>query len=136
REAIDDDPDPALVARALTEQVRREGVGALPWGAAAAGLRERVAFLRQRDAVWPDLSDGALAAQLDVWLTPLLVGVRSLRELKPEALDGALRTLLPWDLQRRLDAEAPARWTAPTGNSFAIDYAAAAGPRVDVRVQE
>ena len=51
-------------------------------------------------------------------------------------LDGALRTLIPWDLQRRLDAEAPARWTAPTGNSFAVDYAAEGGPRVDVRVQE
>jgi ATP-dependent helicase HrpB len=51
-------------------------------------------------------------------------------------LDGALRTLVAWDLQRRLDAEAPARWTAPTGNSFAIDYAAGGGPRVEVRVQE
>ena len=51
-------------------------------------------------------------------------------------LDGALRTLIPWDLQRRLEAEAPARWTAPTGNSFAIDYAAEGGPRVEVRVQE
>ncbi|HEX2802347.1 MAG TPA: ATP-dependent helicase C-terminal domain-containing protein, partial [Phenylobacterium sp.] len=68
--------------------------------------------------------------------TPILPGVRALSALKPEVLEGALRTLIPWDLQRRLDAEAPVRWTAPTGNSFAIDYAAAAGPRVDVRVQE
>ena len=30
----------------------------------------------------------------------------------------------------------PTRWTAPTGTSLAIDYAAEAGPRVDVRVQE
>ena len=50
--------------------------------------------------------------------------------------DGAIRTLIPWDRQRALDSAAPARWTAPTGNSFAIDYAAEAGPRVDVRVQE
>jgi ATP-dependent helicase HrpB len=82
------------------------------------------------------LSDAALLARIDEWLTPLLAGVRSLAALKPDVLDGALRTLVPWDLQRRLEAEAPARWTAPTGNSFAIDYAADAGPRVDVRVQE
>ena len=56
--------------------------------------------------------------------------------MKAEDLEGALRNLIPWDLQHRLDAEAPARWTAPTGNSFVIDYAAEAGPRVDVRVQE
>ena len=30
----------------------------------------------------------------------------------------------------------PARFTAPTGSTFAIDYAAEGGPRVEVRVQE
>jgi len=62
--------------------------------------------------------------------------VRSLGALRPDVLDGAVRALVPWNLQRKLEASAPARWTAPTGNSFAIDYAAEGGPRVDVRVQE
>jgi len=136
REEVDDNPDPALVARALADRIRREGPGLLPWGAAAESLRERVGFLRGRDASWPDLSDAALVERLDEWLTPLLAGVRSLAALKPDVLDGALRALIPWELQRRLEAEAPARWAAPTGNTFAIDYAAESGPRVDVRVQE
>ncbi|MET0272319.1 MAG: ATP-dependent helicase HrpB, partial [Phenylobacterium sp.] len=136
REQVDDNPDPALIAAALADRVRAEGVGGLPWGASARALRERLAFLHARDPSWPDLSDAALAARLDDWLTPLLTGVRSLAALKPDVLEGALRALIPWDLQRKLDAEAPTRWTAPTGNSFAIDYAAEAGPRVDVRVQE
>jgi ATP-dependent helicase HrpB len=136
RETVDDSPDPARIAAALADRVRAEGVSVLPWGEAAASFRQRLAFLRERDPAWPDLSDAALLARLDDWLVPLLAGVRSLAALKPDALDAALRTLIPWDLQRRLDAEAPARWTAPTGNSFAIDYGAGAGPRVDVRVQE
>jgi ATP-dependent helicase HrpB len=136
KETIDETPDPALVAAALADRVRAEGVGVLPWGEAGRSLRRRVGFLRAADPAWPDLADEALAARLDEWLSPLLPGVRSLGALKPDVLDGALRTLIPWDLQRRLDAEAPARWTAPTGNSFAIDYAAEGGPRVDVRVQE
>jgi ATP-dependent helicase HrpB len=136
REAVDDDPDPALIAAALADRVRREGVAVLPWGDLTKALRRRVAFLRARDPAWPDLSDAALVGRLDDWLAPLLSGLRSLAELKPDVVDGALRTLIPWDLQRRLDAEAPARWTAPTGNSFAIDYAAEAGPTVEVRVQE
>jgi ATP-dependent helicase HrpB len=136
RETVDDNPDPALIAEALAARVRAEGLDLLPWGDGAASLRQRIAFLRAREPSWPDLSDAALIAGLDVWLTPLLTGVRSLAALKPDALEAALRTLIPWDLQRRLDAEAPARWTAPTGNSFAIDYGAQAGPRVDVRVQE
>jgi ATP-dependent helicase HrpB len=136
REEIDENPDPAVIAHALAERVRQEGLAVLPWAPAAESLRERAAFLHARDPAFPDLSDAALAARLDDWLTPLLAGVRSLAALRSDVLDGALRTLIPWEQQRRLDAEAPARWTAPTGNSFAIDYAAEGGPRVDVRVQE
>jgi ATP-dependent helicase HrpB len=136
RETVDENPDPVLIAAALLDRVRAEGVGLLPWAEAATSLRQRVAFLRERDPAWPDLSDAALVGKVDDWLAPILPGVRALSALKPPALEAALRTLIPWDLQRRLDAEAPARWTAPTGNSFAIDYAADAGPRVDVRVQE
>jgi ATP-dependent helicase HrpB len=136
RESIDDNPDPAVIAHALAERVRRDGLAALPWGEATKSLRERAGFLRAGSQDWPDLSDAALPERLDEWLTPLLTGVRSLAALKPDALDGAVRALIPWDQQRRLDAEAPARWTAPTGNSFAIDYGAEGGPRVEVRVQE
>ena len=47
-----------------------------------------------------------------------------------------MRTLLPWELQTRLDRDAPERFEAPTGNRFQIDYGSEGGPRVDVRVQE
>ncbi len=136
RETVDDSPDPALIAAALTARVQEEGVSLLPWGEGALALRDRLAYLRIRDASWPDLSDAALISALDSWLSPLLLGVRSLGELKADALETALRGLVPWDLQRRLDVEAPMRWMAPTGNSFAIDYSAETGPRVEVRVQE
>ena len=55
--------------------------------------------------------------------------VRSLAALRPDVRDGALRTLIPWDLQRRLEAEAPARWTAPTGKLAATTPTAAGAPR-------
>jgi len=137
RERVDDNPDPAQVAEALADRVRAEGLGALAWGPAAKALRARAAFLRGREgAAWPDLSDAALIARLDDWLTPLLTGVRSLAALTPEVLDGALRGLIPYDQQRRLEAAAPTHWTAPTGLRHPIDYAAEGGPRVEVRVQE
>jgi ATP-dependent helicase HrpB len=130
-------PDPALMAGALAGLVRRDGLAALSWGEAASALRNRVAFLRRQDTQsWPDLSDEALIARLDDWLTPLLEGRSSLAQLPPDVLDGALRALIPWEQQRDLDRAAPTRFTAPTGNSFAIDYAAEGGPRVEVRVGE
>ncbi|HZZ35530.1 MAG TPA: ATP-dependent helicase HrpB, partial [Caulobacteraceae bacterium] len=135
-ERLIDDPDPALIEAALLDEVRRRGLTALPMGEGARGVMARVAFLCQSDSVWPDFSEAALVARLEDWLAPLLKGRTSLAGLADRALAEALTGLIPWDLQRRLAAEAPMRWTAPTGNSFAIDYAAEGGPRVDVRVQE
>ncbi|MGC1303202.1 MAG: ATP-dependent helicase C-terminal domain-containing protein, partial [Caulobacteraceae bacterium] len=109
----------------------------LAWGEAADRLRARVGFMRaQEGEAWPDLSDAGLTCSLDQWLAPVLEGRSSLKDIQSADLDAALRGLVPYDLQRRLDAEAPDRFTAPTGNSAAIDYAAEGGPRVEVRVQE
>ncbi|HXQ09510.1 MAG TPA: ATP-dependent helicase HrpB [Caulobacteraceae bacterium] len=129
-------PPPALIEAALLDQARREGLGVLAWGEAAAGLRARITFLRARDDAWPDLGDAALSARVDEWLPPLLTGKTAVKSVTDGALEQGLRALIPWELQRRLDAEAPVRWTAPTGSSARIDYAAEGGPRVDVRVQE
>jgi len=124
------DPDPAVIAGALMDDVRARGLGALPWGEASRRLRARAAFLRRFDPDAPDLSDAELTARLDGWLAPALAGRTALAQLDDGALHGALLQLLPHDARRRLDRE------APTGFSHAIDYAAEGGPRVDVRVQE
>jgi ATP-dependent helicase HrpB len=129
-------PDPALIQAALLDEVRQKSLGVLRWGEASAALRARLAFLRAADPAWPDLGDEALATRLDDWLAPLLTGKTALTAVNDAALEAAIRALIPYDLQRRLDASAPARWTAPTGSTFAIDYAADGGPRIDVRVQE
>src|SRR5690606_1050528 len=104
REALDDAPDPSLIAAALAGQVRDSGLGVLPWSPATDALRLRLGFLRARDpATWPDLSDAALLARLEDWLTPLLFGRRSLAAIPPGDLDGAVRALIPWERQQRLD---------------------------------
>ena len=130
---VDDD----LIARALLDQVRRSGVSALPWSDAAQALRARVAFVRGLEGeIWPDLSDPALEARLDDWFAPILEGVRSLTAVRAADLYEALQALIAWDQRARLDRAAPAGFTAPTGSTFAIDYAAEGGPKVEVRVQE
>ena len=47
----------------------------------------------------------------------------------------ALRNLAGWDAMRALDRIAPARLETPAGSSHAIDYAAEAGPTVELRPQ-
>ncbi|WP_421738231.1 ATP-dependent helicase HrpB [Caulobacter sp.] len=136
-ERLIEKPDPALIASALMDQVRSEGLSALRLGDGVQGLRARLAFLRDLDGeTWPDLSDAALLDRLGDWLEPLLHGRSSLSSLDENTLDGAVRSLIPWDLQQKVDAMLPARFKAPTGTTVAIDYAAEAGPRIDIRVQE
>lgn len=122
-------PDPAMIAAALLGQIRRQGLSGVPMQAADV-LRARLAFLGE------PLSDEALIERLDDWLGPLLKGRKSLADLSAGPVADAIRGLVPWEIQRRLDAETPLRFTAPTGNSFAIDYAAEGGPKVEVRVGE
>jgi ATP-dependent helicase HrpB len=132
-----DKPDAGLVAAALMAQVRREGLITLSFPDATDAFRRRVEFMRALEPeAWPDLSDPALVETLEDWLAPLLEGRTALSQVGPNDLDAAIRALVPWDRQRALDRDAPARFTAPTGNSFAIDYAAEGGPRVEVRVGE
>ncbi|WP_293824900.1 ATP-dependent helicase C-terminal domain-containing protein, partial [uncultured Brevundimonas sp.] len=128
-------PDAKTLTAALRAEVEAEGLGALTWGEQASGLRARLAFLHDRDPVWPSVSDEALLAAREAWLWPLLNGAKSLSGIGDGRLAEALRGLIPWDLQRRLDELAPTRLVTPLG-SAAIDYAAEGGPRVDIRVQE
>ena len=85
------------------------------------------------------LVNSTLMSQLkpdETWLAPLIEGRSGLAAITASDLDAALDTLLPWDLCRRLDAEAPTHFSAPTGSNLAVDYAAEAGPTISVRVQE
>ena len=124
-------------ARLLAQGIARLGSGRLPWTKSLLQWRDRVSFLRNAEGdEWPDLSDAALAATAVDWLTPALAGKTALADLSADELAGALHGLLPWDLRRRLDAEAPTHFVAPTGSAIAIDYAAGEGPKLSIRVQE
>ena len=118
------------IEAALLEGVRAHGLALLPWPESAAALRRRAAY-----AGLAALTDAELLGALDEWLPPLLVGKRRLDAVPPELLTQALQNRLGWDGQRTLDRLAPARFETPAGSSHAIDYAAEAGPTVEVRVQ-
>jgi ATP-dependent helicase HrpB len=124
-------------AKALAAGIASLGIDVLPLSAASERWLERVRFLRSASGgEWPDVSEQALAENAEIWLSPFLAGKTSLKEISPGDVSNALHALLPHDLARRLDAEAPDRFTAPTGSELAIDYSAEAGPTIAVKVQE
>jgi ATP-dependent helicase HrpB len=129
-------PDPDS-AKLLADGIAMLGIGRLPWSKAQLQLRTRVSFLRHSEGEeWPDLSDAALAQTTSEWLAPFFTGKTALAQIGADDLAAALDALVPWNLRKRLDAEAPTHFVAPTGSAVPIDYAAEQGPAVSIRVQE
>jgi len=124
-------------ARMLADGIARVGIERLPWTKSLRQWRDRIVFLRRTEGEeWPDLSDAALAATAVNWLAPALAGKIALADIGADELTAALQNLLSWELRRRLDAEAPTHFLAPSGSSVPINYAAEEGPKLVVRVQE
>jgi ATP-dependent helicase HrpB len=124
-------------ARMLAEGIVRAGFERLPWSDAVRQWLDRVRFMRRLEGEpWPDLSQEALKARAAEWLAPALYSKTSLAEISADDLARALRALLPRELTRRLDQEAPMYFTVPTGSGLLIDYAPEEGPVLSVRVQE
>jgi ATP-dependent helicase HrpB len=122
--------DPGAIAVALVEGVRTHGLDLLPWSDAAIRLRQRATW-----AGVAGLGDEELLASLDIWFASLMQGKRKLSEIDSGALHNALTGLIGWDAAQQIDRLAPAHFTSPAGSSHAIDYAAEAGPTVELRVQ-
>ncbi len=122
--------EPQAVAIALMEAVRQLGLDALPWSDGAIALRQRAAYAGL-DAV----SDATLTASVGGWLMPVVSGVNRLRDVSKAALSDALDNLLGWDGKQKVDRVAPPHYCSPAGTTHPIDYAAEAGPTVQLRVQ-
>lgn len=127
-------PSPATTA-ALVQRVKATKLAALPWTDAARAWQLRIGFLRRhRGEAWPDLSDLALLAGLNDWLTPLLERSSNRADLEAIDLVGAFRRRLGWEEARDLDHLAPARLNLSPDRSVTIDYATDP-PSASVRVQ-
>jgi ATP-dependent helicase HrpB len=123
-------------AEGLARGVLALGLDRLPWTKALKQWRDRVMFLRRAAPQdWPDLSDAALAGSPE-WLSPFLHGKTSLAEIDADDIAQALQAQLSYEQARRLEAEAPTHFMAPTGTAAPVDYEAEGGPAIALRVQE
>jgi ATP-dependent helicase HrpB len=123
-------------ARRLAAAIAAAGLDRLPWTRALRQWRDRVMFLRGAEGdEWPDLSDATLAAGAAEWLGALLADKSGLAALTAAELESALQNLLPYAMRRRLEAEAPTHFDAPSGSRVPIEYDPD-GPKLAIRVQE
>ena len=129
-------PD-ADTAHILAQGIVGLGLDQLPWSRPALQFRNRVLFLRRSEGdEWPDLSNEGLARSAGGWLEQLTADKTARSDISAEVLSDVITALVPWNLRKRLEAEAPTHFTAPSGSQVPIDYEAEQGPTVSIRVQE
>lgn len=124
---------PEEAAAALVEAARAQLTQIFAAHPEAARLMQRIALLRQAmpEHPWPVLDEAQLASALQ----NVAQGKKSIAELREAPLAAALRSLLPYPLDRLLDEQAPETITVPSGSRIKIDYSSNP-PVLAVRLQE
>ncbi|SDP59161.1 ATP-dependent helicase HrpB [Klenkia soli] len=129
------DPDPDLVAAAVAEGLRAEGLALLRWSPAATSLRERLAAAHAGlGEPWPAVDDAALRSALGA--TPQVRAARSRADLRRLDVVAALRALVPWQVAGTLEDVVPEKVVVPGGTGHRVDYANPESPTASMRVQE
>jgi ATP-dependent helicase HrpB len=124
--------DPEAMADGMLKGLAEMGLKVLPWTDGANSFRAQVQFLKRLfpEEAWPDLSDEALALNLDEWLKPYLAGISRKSHLERLDMLAIMKSLVPHGLQRQMDGLAPRRIEVPSGAHVVIDYV------IRVRLQE
>jgi len=127
-----DDPVPPPDAEAAAALLAEHVADRLPWSKDQRTLLARAKFLHDTiGEPWPDTATVPAAE-----LQPFLHGRTSLADITANDLDGLLSTLLPYAQRAEIDRLLPSHFHAPSGSHVPIDYAAKAGPTLEIRVQE
>lgn len=131
------DIDDAIIQEALLQHIRDKGLQVLPWSEGARQWQARAQFTRRfiDDPHWPDIADERLLLQLDDWLTPYLVGVKSLAVLQRLDVAAILMSRFTWEQQQAIQRLAPSHVLVASGRHVAINYCADQ-PVLAVKMQE
>ncbi|RYV00631.1 ATP-dependent helicase HrpB [Shewanella sp. OPT22] len=131
-------PDTVLVIKALLEQVSKQGLNLLDWNHNAQQLQLKIALAKKYNTQydWPDFTHRALLENINTWLSPYLVGIKSLKQLRQLNISDILRSNLSWEQQQWIDSELPDKWLMATGTKAPIRYTEDGRALISVRLQE
>lgn len=131
-------PNPQQIQNAILEAVKKDGEHLLDWDKVNQ-FQNRILSLKtwNEDSSWPDVSTSSLLADVENWLAPYLVNIRSNEDLKKLDLHEILYHFLDFEKQNSLNKLAPAKMEVPSGSQISIEYFANGTPPVlAVRIQE
>lgn len=111
----------------LISTLREQGLGLLDLNldgkSEASNLRARMAFLYSKNkSDYPDVSDGALLAELENWLAPFIQNAKGFLDIKQNQLIDGLNHLVGYENLTQLNLLAPKRFEIPTGSNITLRY--------------
>lgn len=123
----------------LLKMIREKDLRAIGWNEWCDNWQARVTSLAiwRKGENWPAVDEEALLKSLEVWLAPFLTGITKLTELQKLDWPVILPTLLPWELQTKLNQLAPEKIQVPSGSALSLQYFNdGSWPVLKVRLQE
>jgi ATP-dependent helicase HrpB len=128
--------EPERIRSALLDGLRQLGLQVLPWDRTSRQLQQRLTLAHQQlGDPWPDRSPQRLLDDLEHWLGPHLLGLRSRDELQGLPLAEALWGDCPWSLRPELERLLPPALPVPSGRTVSLDYSSGQ-PVLAVKLQE
>lgn len=124
-----------LICRTIADA----GLSFLNWGDEHSAWQSRVLSLKtwRPNEEWPDVSDGRLLETLEDWLAPFLGNLHKRSEILKLDLSTILSSMLPWEVNSRLNQLAPGKLEVPSGSMIQLIYFPDGRPPVmEVRLQE
>lgn len=125
--------------RIFGKQVRETGLRIFGQDETRFDFQSRVLSLHnwRKEEPWPEVTDEYLLENLEEWLGPFLSGLNKQSELEKLNLHDILMSILPYQLQQKLQTLAPTRLQVPSGSMIAVQYSMTGSPPVmEVRLQE
>lgn len=113
-----------------------EGIKFLNWTAKCESWLAKCQWLHSVVESFPNINEEVLLKNLDTWLIPYTLDVKSLKQLKNKDIYSILNANLTWEQQQVLDACAPSNYITPSGKKVLIRYDENQGPTVSVVLQE
>ncbi|WP_114765954.1 ATP-dependent helicase HrpB [Vibrio rhodolitus] len=131
-------PPAEMITQALLNYVKRQGLQVLNWSESANELLARIRCASEwmPEQEWPAFDEQSLLSNLQDWLEPYLVGVKSAKALQQVSLTQALTAYLGWPLNQEIDEWLPTHFQLPTGSEKKITYLVGHEPMLSVRMQE
>lgn len=108
----------------ICKTIREQGLKMLNWDDPQKELQARILSLRKwrSEENWPDVSNEYLLETLEDWLAPYLNNINKQTELQKLNFTQILRSVLPWELEQKLNSLAPAAIEVPTGSMIKLNY--------------